>query len=86
MSVIYKDGFRVTRTFVNSLFILLALLLWYLAYLARPETVSDHATKSVALLFSEILKDVGVVVFSLALVDMLWERFGGEPVQLRVYN
>src|SRR4051794_33822576 len=78
-----KDGgFWVSRTFVNWLFIAVGLLLWYAAYLIRPDVASEaQAGKHALQLFSEILKDIGVVVFSLALVDILWNRFGGDPVQ-----
>jgi len=80
-----RDKFSVSRTFINGFFILLGLLLWYSAYEVRPELVPEtHAGKSLALLVSEILKDIGVVVFSLALVDLLWERFGGEPLQAQI--
>jgi hypothetical protein len=80
-----RDKFSVSRTFINGFFILLGLLLWYSAYEVRPGLAQEtHAGKSLALLVSEILKDIGVVVFSLALVDLLWERFGGEPVQAQI--
>ena len=77
------DGFKVSRTFINGFFIALGFLLWYSAYQTQPEQEA-HAGKSGALLVSEILKDIGVVVFSLALVDILWQRFGGDPVQAQI--
>ena len=78
----HKDGFWVSRNFVNAIFIAAALLLWYSSYQAQPEVAAEG--KSAMRLFSEILKDIGVVIFSLALVDMIWDRFGGDPVRVQI--
>jgi hypothetical protein len=80
-----KAQFTVSRTFVNLFFIGLGGILWYLSYATQSSLVSEtHSGKSATQLLGEILKDIGVVVFSLALVDMLWERFGGDPVQTHI--
>jgi hypothetical protein len=69
------------RSGVNLFFVVVGVLLWFLAYEARQYLPPNNVEASGVFLIREILKDVGVVVFSLAAVDFLWQRFGGDPVQ-----
>ena len=79
---------RVKRRVVNLLFILLAFVIWYGSYYwqfdrsagetgANPATNAEEEQKHFP---GEILKDLGVVVAGLALVDILWTFIGGDPL------
>lgn len=78
--------YKAKRWGVNSFFTVLALLClagsYYLMFLSpsvQPSAPAEEREKSH--FYGELAKDIGVVVFGLALVDMLWSVFGGDPLQ-----
>jgi hypothetical protein len=79
---------RAKRRVVNLLFILLAFVIWYGSYYWQfhrpPGETTSYTTASAEeeqkRFPGEVLKDIGVVVAGLAIVDILWTFIGGDPL------
>ena len=69
----------VPRSTVNLFFVLLAIVVWGLSYYLLSQ--GSDTKLSFQQFTAEILKDLGVVIAGLALVDWLWRLFSGDPVE-----
>jgi len=78
------ERFHVSRRFINVFFLIGGFLLWVGAIVIALTHPALNEGDPRWGLFRDITKDVGVVVFALALVDILWSLFGGEPVSTQL--
>jgi hypothetical protein len=75
-----RERITIPRSTVNIFFAVLAIVVWvpsYYFYSKVPDQVGYHFA-------AEILKDLGVVIAGLAIVDWLWTLFSGDPVQQKI--
>lgn len=77
-----EDVAPVKRSTINQIFILLAAVLAFLSYMLKTDW--NFKWEETRLWTGEVCKDVAVVIFSLALVDILWRRFGGDPLERHI--
>lgn len=77
-----SESFRISRSTISSIFVLLAAVLGFVSYMLH--TAGEFHWGETRLWGAEVIKDIAVVVFSLALVDFLWRRFGGDPLDLHI--
>jgi hypothetical protein len=73
-----RKRIEIPRYTVNIFFALLSAVVWILAYHLFAEASAVDLGYHFA---AEILKDLGVVVAGLAIVDWLWLLFSGDPIQ-----
>jgi hypothetical protein len=76
------EQFHVNRSTINAIFVLLAAVLLFISYVLKTGGEFQWAESRVW--GAEVIKDIAVVIFSLALVDILWRRFGGDPVDRHI--
>src|SRR5579864_4353299 len=76
------DSFHINRSTINSIFVWLAAVLAFVSYMLH--TAGEFHWVETRVWGAEITKDIAVVIFSLALVDFLWRRFGGDPLDLQI--
>jgi hypothetical protein len=84
-----KGDYPARRWGVNLIFTILALSCWGVSFylqFAHPASQdatnqAQHAELDERHFYGDLAKDIGVIVFGLALVDMLWGVFGGDPIQ-----
>jgi hypothetical protein len=76
--------YEAKRWGVNVFFTVLAILFWVGSYRLisqNPVPSPSGEQHERGHFYGEVLKDLGVVVFGLALLDMLWSVFGGDPLR-----
>jgi hypothetical protein len=73
-----ENRISIPRSTVDIFFVLLAIVFWIPAYYLYSHATSEH---DMAGFGAEILKDLGVIIAGLALVDRLWTLFSGDPVE-----
>ncbi len=67
------------RSTVNIFFALVSVVVWGLSYYFFSKT--PHEDLLAYRFPAEILKDLGVVIAGLAIVDWLWRLFSGDPIE-----
>jgi hypothetical protein len=76
------ERITIRRSTVDIFFALVAVLVWILSYYLS--SMAPAAPESPYRFLADILKDLGVVVAGLALVDWLWTLFSGDPLQRNI--
>jgi hypothetical protein len=75
---------RERKKLIYSLFIACSIALLACAALAKSRRTDDQQQKIYFDLVGDVLKDVGVIVGTLVLIDILWGAVGGDPLSQQI--
>jgi hypothetical protein len=75
---------RERKKLIYSLFIACSIALLALAALVKSHNSKDGEQEVFLNLVGDVLKDVGVVIGALVLVDILWGSVGGDPLSQQI--